>query len=96
MKLYVIVRSDLPWVHQAVQAGHTVAQYLLDYPECGWNNGTLVYLRVPTEDDLKMMQFLLIENDKKFSEFREPDRNHELTALAALGIDKLVKGMPLL
>lgn len=29
MKLYVIVRTDMPPAYQAVQAGHAVAEWLL-------------------------------------------------------------------
>jgi hypothetical protein len=29
-RMFVLVRTDLPYVHQAVQAGHAVAQYFVD------------------------------------------------------------------
>lgn len=48
-KLYVISRGDLPLAYQAVQAGHAVAQWMLDSGGANeWNNQTLVYLHVPT------------------------------------------------
>ena len=52
-KLYVLVRKDLSKSQQAVQGGHAVAEYLLRGPSTAWPNGTLVYLGVRNEDDLK-------------------------------------------
>ena len=52
-KLYVLVRKDLPKSQQAVQAGHAVAEYLLRGPSTVWGNGTLVYLGVRNEHELK-------------------------------------------
>ena len=52
-KLFVLVRKDLSKSQQAVQAGHAVAEYLLRGPSTFWGNGTLVYLGVRNETDLK-------------------------------------------
>jgi len=52
-KLYVLVRKDLSKSQQAVQAGHVVAEYLLRGPHTMWDNGTLVYLGVRNENELK-------------------------------------------
>jgi hypothetical protein len=53
MKLYVIVRKDLYKSQQAVQAGHALAEYLLHGPPTAWHNGTLIYLGVSNENELK-------------------------------------------
>jgi len=52
-RLYILIRSDLSVSYQAVQAGHVVAQYVLDYPESQWKNDYLIYLSVRDEDELK-------------------------------------------
>jgi len=49
----VLVRKDLSKSQQAVQAGHVVAEYLLRGPRTVWDNGTLVYLGVRDENELK-------------------------------------------
>ncbi len=53
-KLFVLVRKDLSRSQQAVQAGHAVAEYLLRGPSTFWENGTLVYLSVENETNLKL------------------------------------------
>ena len=54
MKLYVVVRDDLSVPQKAVQAGHALAEFLIKN-ETSWNNGTLVYLRVPNEEHLRKL-----------------------------------------
>ena len=46
MKLYVLIDSGLGPAQKAVQAGHAVAEYLLNNPN-QWKNETLVYLDCP-------------------------------------------------
>jgi len=82
-RLYVIVRKDLPWIHQAVQAGHAVAEYLILNPNTQWNNGYLIYVGVPDEQALFNIRSILEEGcNKKVTVFREPDRCDTITAMA--------------
>ena len=107
MKMYVLVRKDLSSSYSAVQAGHALAQYLIDYPDNigyrddEWCNGTLVYLAVDTEDSLVNWAATLNSHDIQYSEFVEPDIGDEITALAALDhpdgrLQELFKRLPLL
>ncbi len=86
-KLYVLVRKDLPKSQQAVQGGHAVAEYLLRGHLSSWDNGTIVYLAVEDEDELKSWGEIFNLACAWWTGFREPDRNNELTAIAAL-LDK--------
>jgi hypothetical protein len=82
MKLYVVVRDDLSVPQKAVQAGHAVAEFLINN-ETSWSNGTLVYLRVPNEAHLHTLLDKLEDYEMEHSLFREPDLNNEVTALAS-------------
>ena len=80
--LYVIVRKDLSKSSQAVQAGHALAQFLLEN-KTEWSNGTLVYLSVPNEERLTQVKASLV--GKQMAEFKEPDLDNQMTAVAVLG-----------
>lgn len=81
-KLYILVRKDLSKSQQAVQGGHAVAEYLLRGPSTAWPNGTLVYLGVRNEDDLKFWGTQITEQGYNIVPFREPDIGNEITAIA--------------
>ena len=81
-KLFVIIRKDLPLPHQAVQAGHAVAKWMLENNGHEWNNSTLVYVTVEDLDHLTIWGMKLDSRLVKFSAFVEPDQNYEMTAIA--------------
>ena len=96
-KLYVLLRSDIPKNYQAVQAGHAVAQYMLDYPDT-WKNQTLVYLRVNEENDLHIWLERMCKLKANYSPFYEPDIDDQMTAMAVLSkpeVDELLCRMRL-
>lgn len=89
-KMYVFVRTDIPYVHQAVQAGHAVAEYLIrNGKPNNWHNGIMVYLGVENELALVNIERNLISRRLTFSGFMEPDWsvNPQLTAIAIVAAD---------
>ena len=96
-KLYVLIRKDLSKSQQAVQAGHAVAEWVLHSPDKSkWTNGTLIYLSVKSEKDLKKWAYKLALRNIEFEEFFEPDLNNDVTALATLGNDAIFKSLRLM
>ncbi len=100
MKMFVLVRKDLPNIQKAVQAGHAVAEFLLKFPyknQYNWNNGTLIYLTVKDKNELGWWDHKLHKKSIPHMSFREPDLNNEMTALAAVtGSEDLFKKLQLL
>jgi peptidyl-tRNA hydrolase len=85
-KLYLVVRADLPPAQQAVQAAHALTEYLLEHKEGAFSwystSNTIALLSVSTEDNLRSLAHKARRKGLMLSEFREPDRSHELTAVA--------------
>ena len=81
-KLYLIVRRDLTPSQTAVQAGHAVAEYLLHSRFSRWQNETLIYLGVKGLKQLEFLKYKFDCNEIEYTEFREPDLNNEVTAIA--------------
>jgi len=74
VKMYVLVREDLDPVHQMVQGGHAVAQYLLEHgTKHNWNNGYMIYLAVKDEKELIEWEKKIHAVDTKFATFTETD-----------------------
>jgi len=97
MKLFVIVRKDLTTSQQAVQAGHAVAEYMLrGLPFRRWKNETLIYLGVKGLTQLRNLKRKLEIDNILYTEFREPDLNNEITAIASDVECKIFERMNLL
>lgn len=82
MNMYVLCRSDLRKYGDSypyVQGMHALAGYCDDY---GWENDTLIVLRVKDEDALDRWRWRLDRQNKGYSTFCEPDIGGELTAIA--------------
>jgi len=66
-----------------VQAGHALAAYLLHGSFLRrWQNETLIYLGVKGLKQLETLKRNFKRNGIEFTEFREPDLNNEITAIA--------------
>lgn len=89
--MYVLVRTDIGYVHRAVQSGHAVAEFLIKYPRIyknvRWENGTMVYLAVKDEAELIQWSNRFKEESRNAAMFVEPDWGYEPqnTAIAAIG-----------
>jgi hypothetical protein len=94
-RLYVLVREDLGPSYAGVQAGHAVAQHMLEYPAL-WRNQTLVYLRIKDESKLIEWRDKLLVRGIPYAIFREPDLMNEATALAVLSDGTMFKNLKLL
>ena len=88
MKLHVIVRKDLEWPHRAVQGGHAVEEYHAKTPITSRKTGTLVYLGVENEKELRKLKELLdSEYGMHTVAFHEPFWQNSMTAFAVEGKD---------
>lgn len=97
MKLYVIVRKDLTPSQRAVQAGHALAAYLLHGSFLRrWKNETLIYLGVKGLIQLENLKRKFENEGIEYVEFREPDLNHETTAIATDIHNRFVERLNLL
>ena len=94
-KLYVFCSDKLDPVYACVQGGHVVAEYMIEYnveiqdwicdrnlKNC-WTNDTIVYVYC----DIQKLRQLLNNCCVPFSEWREPDCNNEVTAIAVWNHD---------
>lgn len=92
MKMYVLIRRDLTKAQQAVQGGHALAEFLLNHTS-SWKNGTLIYLGMRNELQLKKWIYKLGKLDVDVAVWREPDMNNEITAIAAYSEEKVFKNL---
>lgn len=98
-RIYTITRKDISISQKAVQSMHAGMQYMIDHNphlDFKWNNGSIICLELGTEKALRRWMRKLESQDIKFSIFREPDMNNEITAIAALHHGDIFHGIPLI
>jgi len=98
-RIYTLTRTDISIGQKITQAGHSLAQYLIDHnPHINgkWANGSIINLALGSEKSLKRWMKKLDELEIPFSIFREPDMSHEITSIAILHEGDIFKGIPLL
>jgi len=82
----VITRSDLDPGYQAVQSMHALRQFTAEHPEVDrqWfeQSNYLGLLSVANEIELQDLISMAVQQDIKFSIFREPDIEDQITAIA--------------
>ena len=102
-KLIVVTRQDLIPGSQSCQATHAAIAFIFEHPEIAheWYNISkyLVQLSVNNQEELLELAEKLSWKGILFSEFREPDLDNELTAIALEPSEKarrVVSSLPLL
>ena len=90
-RLYVLIDNNLDSIYGCVQGGHVVAQWLLNHPNQDWNNSYLIYVSADISKWKEKLDILKID----YTEFKEPDLNNQVTALAVLNNDKMFKNLKL-
>lgn len=91
-RLYVLIDNNLDSIYGCVQGGHVVAQWLLNHPNQDWNNSYLIYVSADISKWKEKLDILEVD----YTEFREPDLNNQITALAVLNNDKMFKNLRLI
>jgi len=79
--LYILIRKDLPLPQIAVQSCHAAIESAKKYHT--EHHPSVIICTVKNENDLINQQRYLTNNGIQFMEFREPDRNNELTAICS-------------
>lgn len=102
-KLRVVSRRDLSLGTQALQSGHAAIDFQYQYPNIGleWQTKSnyLVFLTVANEEELYKLIDKADSRGIKYTVFREPDIQNEITAIAFEPSDasrKLTSSCPLL
>jgi len=84
-KLYVVVRSDILPGEQVAQSNHAVIRWCLEHIELtqNWLNTSeiIVCLGIKNEEELIKLIQRAEQKEIKYSIFREPDMNNELTSV---------------
>jgi len=84
LKLYVVVREDLPPGAQAVQAAHAMREFAAEHPEIEreWHEKSNTVVMLATDEaNLKYLLEQAKLRGVETSVFREPDLNNILTAV---------------
>lgn len=100
MKLYVVVRADLPPGAQVAQSCHALRLFTHEHPEIDrqWyeESNNLVCLQVDDEPALLALADRIESSGVAVSRFHEPDYANECTALAIAPTGaRLVSNLPL-
>jgi len=87
-KLYVLIDKQYDPSYRAVQAGHAVAEYLIQNTDnaFSWGNETLIYL---LSDNLEFDCEILEDMGLDIIPFYEPDQNGAMTAFACYSDHKV-------
>lgn len=74
---------------------HAAAEFASWYPDYNYAHQTMVVLEVKSEWKMEEWRKKLIDQDKRFKVFHEPDIGNELTAIACLDDGEIFKRLRL-
>jgi hypothetical protein len=93
-KMYLILREDLAYKY--IQGSHALAEFALANPILfkKWGNQYLICVSVFNGRDLiRLHNKLVKKHNFKFSAFREPDLDYQVTALCFYCFNKRYEGI---
>jgi hypothetical protein len=80
--MYIAIRQDLSIPQQVVQSCHAAIESCSSYHENPKEHPSVVVIGIKSEQMLMKFRDWVEMNDLKYKEFREPDRDNELTSIA--------------
>ena len=80
--MYVAIRRDLSVPQQVVQSCHAAIEASGTYHQTSIEHPSVVVIGIKSEQMLYKFKEWVEMNNLPFKEFREPDRNNELTSIA--------------
>lgn len=86
--MYVAIRRDLTIPQQVVQSVHAAIEASEYLHKSADQHPSVVVLGVKTEKALQGFKEFAQKENFDFKEFREPDRNNELTSVAVYPVDE--------
>lgn len=102
IKLTTVTRRNISPGAQSVQSSHALVQFIFEHPEISLNwfkDPYLVQLSVENEEQLQQLIYKLQKFNIKYSIFREPDLENQITSIAIEPSDKtrrLISHLPLM
>ena len=85
-KLYLVTRRDIAPGYQAVQSCHGMRQFTADHPEIDkeWFTTSNFLALLSVENEVELMRLIVHAQDAgiRWSAFREPDIDGQITSIA--------------
>lgn len=86
--MYVAIRRDLTGPQQVVQSCHAAIEACKSYHSSDEDHPSVIVIGVKTEMMLEKFRDWVKMNNLEYKEFREPDRDHELTSIAVFPVSQ--------
>jgi len=86
--MYIAVRRDLTRPQQVVQASHAAIEASKQYHSHEQEHPSVIVLGMKTESKLEKFIEYVKEKSFEHKEFREPDKDNELTAVAVFPVSE--------